>query len=229
MAITVTTALLESLAPAGTSEEALDAAMLAAEEDVNAAALVLWWDFRSDMVSSPLKWAAQGDYSQDMSKNVDEVNKQVAYFEQVVGVGQGASGIDPTLPTLGTAPMRRLGREGLFVGDPLVSAPPSTVVDLSNEQIWARLQAIADAVFQTTLNSYISVDVDLVADTPYPIDLTLTVPTIGEVVVVEVRDDLGMVVTSGIEVTIGPGDSLVTLEAGSTLPDYQVTILGHPI
>ncbi len=222
MTISVSTALLESLAPAGTSQEALDAAWVASEGDVNASALVLWWDHRSDIMSSPLKWSAQGDYQEDRTKNVDEVNKIVAGFEQTVGVGVSASGIDPTLPMLSSAPVRRLGREGLFVGDPLASTPPTTVVDLSNEQIWARLQAIADAVFQTTLFDYVDGDVDLVAATPFPIDVS---GTIGEVVTVQVLDSLAQDITSTIDITIATG--LVTLESASTINDNVVTILGH--
>lgn len=226
MALTVNTALLEALAPAGTPQASLDAAYTAAEGDVNAAALVLWWDHRSNIMSSPLSWSAQGDYSEDRTKNVDEVNNIVRQLEQTVGVGASAAGLSSSQPMLSSAPVRRLGREGLFVGDPYASTPATVVTDLSNDQLWIRLQAIADAVAQAELVSYQNTDVDLVADTPLVFDLTILAEPIGEVVVVQILDDLDMEVTSGIEVTVEIGQ--VTLESGTTVNDYTLNVLGHP-
>ena len=123
---------------------------------------------------------------------------------------------------LSSAPVRRLGREDLFEGDPLVSTAPSTVTDLSNEALWAKLQAIADAVYQTTLITFIDSDADLVADTPYPIDVSVT---IGEVVTVQILDSGAQDITSTIDITIATG--LVTLESTTTISDNVVTILGH--
>lgn len=223
MALVVSTALLESLAPDGLSQVTLDAAYDAAEGDVNQAALVLWWDHRSNIMSGPLSWSAQGDYSEDRTKNVYEVNKIISGLEQTVGVGTSASGIDTSQPMLGTAPMRRLGRETLYVGDPIVSTASSTVVDVSNAALWAKLQAIADAVTQSNLVAYQDTDIDLVADTPLVVDVS---STIGEIVVVQILDDLDMEVTSGIEVTIEYGQ--VTLESGTNRNDYTLNVLGHP-
>ena len=105
---TLEEATIES--PTGYTEAEVRQALVRWDDDPLKAALELWKRRRNEVLSSPGKWGADGDYSEDWSLNMKAIDARVRELQALTDSG---SGTDYTLPTVGIAGFTRSDRERL--------------------------------------------------------------------------------------------------------------------
>jgi len=103
--------LLMLNAPQGTEQTVVQAAFDACDGDLIIAELGLWYQTRANMLSSPTKWAADGDYSEDNTANLKAVEQHIARLEDKAGLGV----TEPARPRTGQRQMVRTDRNRLFI------------------------------------------------------------------------------------------------------------------
>lgn len=209
--------VLRMLAPAGTSTTTLDAASSASGGNLNLAALALWYGERSALLSSPLKWSADGDYSEDNTATAKLIQEHIDRLEEKVGLA------DPTgLPKLQSAKLTRSGREGLFMGSDTETSTSSTSVSTETTELLEALDAIMAAAAATVPIS-VNYNIDLNGTDDVITDVSESLSTITDV---KVRDSDGIVITASVSVTSAHPN--VTVGSAIAHAGVTVTVTGLP-
>jgi len=225
----VSVALVHQQAPDSATVAEIDAAFEASSGQIALAVLGLWRAWHATLLSSPTKWAAAGDYSEDYTETVKNVKEHVRRLELEAGVGLAVAGVSD-LPTMGRSALARRGRYRTDCPNPRSTRTTTSTTSSSASLTDDILAAIAEAIARAQLTVRVHDPVDLVDNVALVLtnagpNLT-TANALETAVLVDIEDSTGNVITSGVAVTKSGSD--VTLEASPGITGLKVTVLGNP-
>lgn len=220
-------ALLTASSPSDVSPETLDAAWASAGGNVNLAALALWLQLESRMMTEPVKWQAQNDYSQDNTANLAAVRDRVRELKALVGLSPQTTGqVDHRLGTMSVGHMvnsrrmRRGQRGRRHLTSSSLATAASSSPDLS--AIQAQLDAISSAIALTIPIRRVFTDYSIDAGVPLLIDVSSVFSTIDNIEVWQGSQQITEAVTSSHDF---PN---VTISSATPLTDIDVYVTGLP-